>query len=98
MSVSIEEVKYIAKLAKLEFNEKELEQMSLELSKILDYMAKLNELDTSNIEPLAYPHEINNVFREDKLKSSISNKEALKNAPDKTESFFKVPKVIKSNK
>ena len=98
MTVSIEDVNYIAKLAKLEFKEKELMDLAKDLNEILGYMDKLNELDTENIEPLSYPIKENNVFREDELKDSATSESALLNAPDATEHFFKVPKVIKVNK
>ncbi|MBU2446695.1 MAG: Asp-tRNA(Asn)/Glu-tRNA(Gln) amidotransferase subunit GatC, partial [Bacteroidetes bacterium] len=61
---------------------------------ILDYMDKLNEIDTNDVEPLSHPIPVENVFREDKVEKSISREDALKNAPDVTEEFFKVPKVI----
>ena len=57
-------------------------------------MEKLNELDTEKVQPLSHPIEQINVFREDILKPSISQEKALKNAPDKDEQYFKVPKVI----
>jgi aspartyl-tRNA(Asn)/glutamyl-tRNA(Gln) amidotransferase subunit C len=94
MAVTREEVKHIAKLAKLNLTEEEEISFQKELSSILDYMDKLNEIDTSNVEPLSHPITVENVFREDEVKKSISREEALKNAPDATEEFFKVPKVI----
>ena len=96
MSVTKDEVKYIASLSRLEFNESELEDFTNEFNQILNYIDKLNELDTENIEPLSHPIEKKNVFRKDKLVASINRDEALKNAPDKTDEYFKVPKVIKS--
>ena len=96
MSVTKDEVKYIASLSRLEFNESELEDFTNEFNQILNYIDKLNELDTENIEPLSHPIEKKNVFREDKLVASINRDEAIKNAPDKTDEYFKVPKVIKS--
>lgn len=98
MSVSNDEVKNIAKLAKLKLSDDEVHELTKDMNQILDYMDKLNELDTSNVKPLSHPLEKVNVFREDKLKKSIDREEALKNAPDKTEEFFKVPKVIKIDK
>jgi len=98
MAVSIEDVKYIATLAKLEFTENELDNLAKDMNEILGYMDKLNELDTENVKPLSYPIEKNNVFREDKLQDSVTSESALMNAPDATEQFFKVPKVIKVNK
>jgi aspartyl-tRNA(Asn)/glutamyl-tRNA(Gln) amidotransferase subunit C len=94
MSVSIKDVEYIAKLAKLEFNETEATKMAKELNSILDYMNKLNELDTSKVEPLSHVIDLKNVFREDKVKESLPVDEILKNAPSKTDEFFRVPKVI----
>ena len=94
MSVSKEDVEKIAKLAKLNFSDEELENFTPQMNEILNYMDKLNELDTENVEPLSHPVEQINVFREDKLKQSIFTEDALKNAPSKDEQFFKVPKVI----
>jgi aspartyl-tRNA(Asn)/glutamyl-tRNA(Gln) amidotransferase subunit C len=94
MSVGKKEIEKIAELARLKFSDEELENFAHQMNEILSYMDKLNELDTENIQPLSHPIEQINIFREDTVKSSISTKEALKNAPDKDEKFFKVPKVI----
>ena len=94
MSVTINDVKYIANLARLNFEEKELESFTSQFNEILSFFEKLNELDTENIEPLSHPNPNQNVFRDDKPKSSSSQEEALKNAPDRSDEFFKVPKVI----
>jgi aspartyl-tRNA(Asn)/glutamyl-tRNA(Gln) amidotransferase subunit C len=94
MSVTIKDVEHIAKLAKLEFSEMEKEKFTHQFNNILKYMEQLNSVDTTNVEPLAQVIELNNVFRDDVVKPSISTEEALKNAPDKTDEHFKVPKVI----
>lgn len=94
MAVTKKDVEKIAELARLKFSDEELENFTPQMNEILSYMDKLNELHTENVKPLSHPVEQTNVFREDELKSSISNEEALKNAPDKTDSHFKVPKVI----
>ena len=94
MSVTIKDVEHIAKLAKLEFNEDEKAKFTEQFNEILAFMEKLNELDTSKVEPLSQVIELQNVFREDVVKPSIATEEALKNAPAKTDKFFKVPKVI----
>ncbi len=94
MSVTIKEVEHIAKLAKLEFSETEKEKFTHQFNDILKYMEQLNSVDTTNVEPLSQVTELNNVFREDVVKPSISTEEALKNASDKTDEHFKVPKVI----
>ena len=98
MSVNVDEVKNIAKLAKLKLSDDEVQEFTKGMNQILDYMDKLNELDTSNVKPLSHPLEKVNVFREDELKTSIEREEALKNAPDRTDEFFRVPKVIKVDK
>ncbi|MDE3057271.1 MAG: Asp-tRNA(Asn)/Glu-tRNA(Gln) amidotransferase subunit GatC [Bacteroidota bacterium] len=94
MSVTIKDVEHISDLARLEFSEQEKEKFTHQLNDILKYVEKLNELDTSNVEPLSHVIELQNIFRADKVKPSIPTEEALKNAPAKTEEFFKVPKVI----
>jgi len=81
-------------LARLELAEDEKEAMIKDMSKILDFMAKLNEMDTSGIEPLVYmTGEVNNL-REDVVKQDITTEEALKNAPKHTDDYFLVAKVI----
>lgn len=94
MAVTIKEVEHIAKLAKLEFSEAEKEKFTHQLNQILSYVEQLNKLDTGKVEPLSHVIELANVFREDEAKAGITTEEALKNAPAKTEQFFKVPKVI----
>ena len=98
MSVSKDDVKKIAELARLKFSDSEIENYTSEMNDILGYVEKLNELDTENVEPLSHPIENNNVFREDVVKQSTEHERALKNAPDKTSEHFKVPKVISQNK
>jgi aspartyl-tRNA(Asn)/glutamyl-tRNA(Gln) amidotransferase subunit C len=97
MAVTIKDVEYIAKLAKLEFNEAEKEKFTHQLNQILEYVEQMNKLDTSNVEPLSHVIELSNVFRSDEVKPGVKTEDALKNAPSKTDKFFKVPKVI-SNK
>jgi len=94
MAVTKKDVEKIAELAKLKFSNEELENFTPQMNEILSYMDKLNELDTENVKPLSHPVEQINVFRVDELKDSILTEDALKNAPDKTETHFKVPKVI----
>lgn len=94
MSVTIKDVAYIAELARLRFTEPEQEKMTRELNMILHYVEKLNQIDTEGIEPLSSIHDPANVLREDVERTSIPNAEALKNAPDRQDRFFKVPKVI----
>lgn len=94
MSVTKKDVEKIAELARLKFNDAELENFTDDMNNILSYVEKLNELNTENVEPLSHPNEGSNVFRDDVMKESTPKDEALKNAPDKDDKFFKVPKVI----
>lgn len=98
MGVTKEEVLKIAELAKLKIPEDKIERYTEDLNSILGYMEKLNELDVSDVEPLLHPLDGSNVFREDELRPSVSTEEALRNAPERTDSHFKVPKVIKTEK
>jgi aspartyl-tRNA(Asn)/glutamyl-tRNA(Gln) amidotransferase subunit C len=94
MAVTLKDVEHVASLARLEFSDEEKKTLMSQLNKILEYMEKLNELDTSDVEPLAQVIPLSNVFREDVVKPSSPVGEVLKNAPAKTNKFFKVPKVI----
>ena len=95
MTITKEDVKYVSTLSRIKMNDKELEAFTRELDKILEYMNKLNELNTDNVKPTAHILDIKNVKREDKLTDkSLTNDEALQMAPEKERGFFKVPKVI----
>ncbi|MCW8814998.1 MAG: Asp-tRNA(Asn)/Glu-tRNA(Gln) amidotransferase subunit GatC [Chlorobium sp.] len=94
MSVTIKDVAYIAELARLSFTDTEKEKMTSELNAILQYVEKLDEVDTDGVEPLSSIHDEVNVLRDDIRQESIPNETALLNAPDKLDRFFRVPKVI----
>lgn len=94
MKIDNDTVDKIAHLARLEINETERQEMATDMGKILDFMAKLNEVDTSGVEPLVYMTEIVNSVREDVVKQEISHEEALKNAPAHDADYFRVAKVI----
>lgn len=94
MVVTKKEVEKIAELALLKFSDEELDNLTPQMNEILSFMEKLNEIDTEKVKPLSHPVEQVNVFRNDNLKTSISTEEALKNAPDKDENHFRIPKVI----
>jgi len=78
MKITAAEVERIARLAKLEFNDQERKRIRRDLSRILEYMEKLNDIDTTGVEPLSHPLELTNVMREDSEETSLSAKEALK--------------------
>jgi aspartyl-tRNA(Asn)/glutamyl-tRNA(Gln) amidotransferase subunit C len=95
MEVNDALVDKLAQLARLKFEASEKEAIKNDLQKMIAFVEKLNELDTTNVPPLLHMTTETNVLREDKLGGSISREEALKNAPLHDEKFFKVPKVIK---
>ena len=95
MEVTDKLVEKVAHLARLKFDDPEKETIKKDLQRMIEFADKLNELNLENIEPLLHMSEETNVLREDEIKGSISREEALKNAPEHDEKFFKVPKVIK---
>jgi len=94
MKISKEEIEHIASLARLYLSEEEKELFGSQLSSILDYMEKLNELDTKDIEPTSHVLPLSNVMRDDIPSPSIPREDALLNAPDRTNKFYRVPKII----
>ena len=87
-------VEYVSNLSRLELNDADMDEFAPDLQEILSYIDKLNELDTSNVEPTAHVLPMKNVKREDEIKPSLSNESALKSASETSEGFFLVPKVI----
>lgn len=96
-NIDIKTVDEIAHLARLEFNNEAKEEIINDMNRMLNFIDKLNELDTDKVEPLIYMTEEKNVLREDVPVVSVTQKEALKNAPQKDTDYFKVPKVIDNN-
>ncbi len=95
MEVNDTLVDKIAHLARLQFNDIEKESIKADLQKMIAFVEKLNELDTTGVSPLLHMSDNINVLREDEIKGSISREDGLKNAPMHDDKFFKVPKVIK---
>ena len=89
-----DQVRRIARLARINLTPDELEQFSNQLSDILNYVDQLSELNTEGVEPTTHPLKISNVFRQDQIGQSLSNEQALANAPRKHANFFAVPKVL----
>lgn len=98
MQVNEELVDRIATLAKLEFNGEEKKEIVSDLNRIISFVEKLNELDTTGVEPLVYMTDETNVLREDIAQKNISKEEALKNSPDHDSDFFRVAKVLDKEK
>jgi aspartyl-tRNA(Asn)/glutamyl-tRNA(Gln) amidotransferase subunit C len=94
MVIDKETVEKVANLARLELNETEKQEMIKDMSQILDFMAKLNEMDTTGVEPLVYMTDEVNTYRPDEVKQTITTEEGLKNAPKHTDEYFLVAKVI----
>ncbi len=88
------QVRKVAKLSRLELTEAEVEEFTSQLSAIVDYFEKMNELDTTDVEPLAHCLPISNIFREDHVKDSLGTEKTLANAPQTDGEFFKVPKIL----
>ncbi|HCO92783.1 MAG TPA: Asp-tRNA(Asn)/Glu-tRNA(Gln) amidotransferase GatCAB subunit C [Phycisphaerales bacterium] len=88
------QVRKVAKLARLELTDAEVQEFTGQLSAILEYVEKMNELDTGNVEPLAHCLPISNVFRKDCVKESLGTEKTLANAPQRDGEFFKVPKIL----
>ncbi|MDQ6814921.1 MAG: Asp-tRNA(Asn)/Glu-tRNA(Gln) amidotransferase subunit GatC [Bacteroidota bacterium] len=95
MNVNDELVDQLATLARLTFKPEEKEGIKSDLQKMISFIEKLNELDTTGVEPLLFMSDEVNVLREDEVKGSITREEGLLNAPLKDDKFFKVPKVIR---
>ncbi len=93
MAISTEDVLHVARLARLELSEAEVERMREQLSAILEAVGKVAELDLSNVEPTAHPLDLVNVLADDVPRPSSTRKEALANAPDPEDGFFGVPAV-----
>ena len=96
MSLSLEEIRHVAALARLGMDEDELERMQESLSSILDHIDMINELDTDSIDPTAQVVAMDNVWREDEAEESFSQETALENAADSRDGFFAVSAVMGS--
>lgn len=96
MEVTDEMVKALADLSRLTFNDQEKEGIKKDLQRMISFVEKLKEVDTSNVEPLLHMSEAVNIYREDIIQGSMEKSAALNNAPVADENYFKVPKVIKN--
>ncbi len=87
-------VEYVANLARIEISLSEAEYLGIQLSKILDYIDKLKELDVDNVVPMRGMNMQNNIFRNDEVKECKVEEDILKNSPQREGNYFKIPKVI----
>ena len=97
MEVNDTLVEKLANLARLQFSEGEKEIIKHDLQRMIHFVDKLNELDTTGVEPLLHMSDNDNMLREDVVQGSVSREEAVKNAPATDGVFFKVPKVIRKS-
>ncbi len=94
MAIDKNTVRYVAHLARIELNDRELDLLSHQLQDIVNFIDKLKELKVEGVEPTSHILPVKNVFREDKPLQSLNVDEALSNAPKRKENFFVVPKII----
>jgi aspartyl-tRNA(Asn)/glutamyl-tRNA(Gln) amidotransferase subunit C len=94
MALTGDQVRWVAHLARLEFSPEELDVFTDQLSKIVDYVNQLQQINTEGVEPLSHALPIHNVFRPDETKPSLTADEALANAPDRKGNFYGVPAVL----
>ena len=94
VTITTEEVKHVAALARLEFNEEDVQQFTHQLARIIDYIGKLNELDTTDVPPTSHVLAIRNVVKPDVAESSYPRDDILQGAPSTEEGYFEVPIVI----
>ena len=92
--ITIKEVEHVAKLARLALSEEEKTKFADQMGKILDYFNQLNEVDTTDIEPMTMPIPIKNVMREDIVEKAQNRERILANAPEEEDGYFRVPKII----
>lgn len=92
--ISKADVQKVAKLGRLQLSDAEIEQFTGQLGAILEYVEKMNELDTKDVEPLAHCLPVHNIFRPDQIKESLGTEKTLRNAPDRDGEFFRVPKIL----
>jgi len=95
MEVNDALIEKLAHLSRLEFSDEEKQEIKIDLEKMIGFFDKLNELDTTGVEPLLHVSDNVNVFRKDEVKGEISREDVFKNAPLHDNEFFKVPKVIR---
>jgi aspartyl-tRNA(Asn)/glutamyl-tRNA(Gln) amidotransferase subunit C len=93
-NIDEQQVRHIAHLSRLDLSDEEIAQYGRQLGEVLQYVEKLNEVDTEGVEPTAHAMPVSNVFREDVPGESLGVEKALHNAPDKVTPYFKVPKVL----
>jgi aspartyl-tRNA(Asn)/glutamyl-tRNA(Gln) amidotransferase subunit C len=96
MEITDDMVENLAYLSRLTFNDQEKEEIKKDLQRMISFVEKLNELDTSNVKPLLHMTDAEDIYRDDIVQGSMLKEDALRNAPMADNNYFKVPKVIKN--
>lgn len=94
MSITKDDVQYVASLARLQFTNTETDLFTEQLGRILEYFEKLKDINTDGVSPSTHVVNLENAFREDDVKRSLPVEKVLENAPEQEQSYFKVPKII----
>ena len=94
MQLTKEDIRKVASLARLEFSDAELAPFAVQMTRIVEFVEKLNEVDTTGIEEMAHPLDLHSVLREDELQPGLTRDQALSNAPSHDDEFFLVPPVL----
>jgi len=94
VKITVEEVEHVARLARLALDKDAIDTITGQMGSILDYVEKLNQLDTEGIEPTAHVVSVENAFRDDVVTASLETETVLANAPDTAPGYFRVPKII----
>lgn len=93
-NITEDTIEYVSTLAKLDLNGEEREGAMLDMNRMLDYIDKLNELDTTGVEPVSHVFPLQNVFREDEVTNGDGGEDTLKNAPEEKENMFVAPRTV----
>lgn len=96
-AITPDEVRHVARLARLELTDEELERFTRQLGDILQAAARLQELDTEGVDPTFYPLPLQNVMRPDEVRPSLPREQVLRNAPEQENHMFKVPRIIEES-
>ena len=94
MKITKDEVLYVADLARLDLDDASIDKFAGQIGDVLEYVAKLNEVDTEGLQPTSHAISLTNAFREDELRPPLDREQALANAPEKEDGNFVVPKII----
>lgn len=94
MAVTDKDVSHVANLARLQLSDEDIQQIKVDMNQILSYIETLDELDTSDVEPLDHVIDLDSKLRKDEAKDPLSHEDALRNATDADSDYFRVPRVI----